>query len=63
MMEMGKRKAVWDTLTRTTAPRDIPREEWWSAQDGRELESETELCKKGLVFFCITLPKISSTKA
>ncbi|KAG8895250.1 hypothetical protein FRB99_000686 [Tulasnella sp. 403] len=60
--ELGKRKAAWDTRTRAnggTAPSEIPREEWWTTQDGRDLEDESEQARKGLVFFCITLPKIT----
>jgi RNA exonuclease 1 len=29
---------------------DVPRAEWWSAQEGRELEQVVEEAKRGLVF-------------
>ncbi|KAG8889377.1 hypothetical protein FRB98_004470 [Tulasnella sp. 332] len=58
MAELNKRKIEWDVLTRTKTPSEVPREEWWTTQDGRELENEAEHAKAGLVFFCITLPKV-----
>ncbi|KAG8930977.1 hypothetical protein FRC02_003398 [Tulasnella sp. 418] len=66
MSELNKKKAAWDSLTRMNTPNgqaikaasEIPKDQWWTANDGRELENETELARKGLVFFCITLPKI-----
>ena len=62
-MELGRRKAVWDAMTRGPNAKkidEIPRDQWWSGQDGRELESETAKAKMGLVFLCITLPKVTS---
>ena len=65
MAALNKRKATWDGLTRGMGgvpgklPSEIAKEEWWTAADGRALESETELAKKGMVFFCITLPKLN----
>ena len=35
------------------APSDIPREDWWSAQDGRLLEDECERAKRGLLFLSL----------
>ncbi|KIO31698.1 hypothetical protein M407DRAFT_19432 [Tulasnella calospora MUT 4182] len=64
MIELNKRKAQWDTLTRGAGgklPSEIPKEDWWTAQDGRNLEDESERAKKGLVFFCITLPKAGAS--
>ncbi|KAG9041406.1 hypothetical protein FS837_012312 [Tulasnella sp. UAMH 9824] len=64
MIELNKRKSQWDNLTRGTGgklPSEIPKEEWWTAQDGRNLEDESERAKKGLVFFCITLPKAGAS--
>lgn len=61
MAELNKRKMEWDTLTKTKSPSEIPREGWWTAQDGRELENEVERVKGGLVFFCITLPKVGTS--
>lgn len=64
MIELNKRKSQWDTLTRGAGgklPSEIPKEEWWTAQDGRDLEDESEKAKKGSVFFCITLPKAGSS--
>lgn len=61
MAELNRRKIEWDTLTKTKAPSEVPREEWWTAQDGRELENEVERVKGGLVFFCITLPKVGAS--
>jgi len=44
----GLMKADNKLLGKSTA--EIPREEWWTAQEGRELEDEVEKAKHGLLF-------------
>ena len=60
MQTLNKRKGAWDSLTRGAAVTQIPKDISWTAQDGRDLEDEVEKAKKGLIFFCITLPKVSA---
>lgn len=33
---------------------EIPKDQWWTAADGRELEEQVELAKRGLLFLAIT---------
>lgn len=54
MAALGQRKAKFDNeLKSGKKPEDIPREEWWTAADGRALEEETGKARRGLAFLCL----------
>lgn len=54
MSELSMRKAAFEAAIREgKTPADIPKEEWWTTQDGRLLEDEVEKAKYGLLFLGI----------
>lgn len=51
MAQMNSKKAAFETAIREgKTPEQIPKEEWWTSQESRELEDEVERVKQGLLF-------------
>jgi len=54
MAALGQRKAKFENeLKAGKEAEDIPKEEWWTAADGRALEEETGKARRGLAFICL----------
>ncbi|KAF8526629.1 hypothetical protein BU17DRAFT_74141 [Hysterangium stoloniferum] len=54
MAGLGQRKTKFENeLKAGKKPEDIPKEEWWTAADGRALEEETGKARRGLAFICL----------
>ncbi|KAG8836333.1 hypothetical protein FRC17_005619 [Serendipita sp. 399] len=54
MAAMSNKKTAFENAIREGKTLDnIPKEEWWTSQEGRELEAEVEKVKKGLLFLGI----------
>ena len=54
MAELNTRKHAFETSIRTGKNlEDLPKESWWTASDGRELEEEVAKAKRGLLFLGI----------
>ncbi|KIM31905.1 hypothetical protein M408DRAFT_327301 [Serendipita vermifera MAFF 305830] len=51
MSELNTKKSAFEgALREGKSTAEIPREEWWTAQEGRDLEDEVEKAKHGLLF-------------
>jgi len=54
MATLGQRKTKFENEIKAgKKPEDIPKEEGWSAADGRLLEEETGKARRGLAFLCL----------
>ncbi|KZW02879.1 ribonuclease H-like protein [Exidia glandulosa HHB12029] len=54
MSQLNVRKTKFETEIRAGKRlEEIDKADWWSAQEGRELETAVEMAKKGLLFLCI----------
>lgn len=52
MTKLNSRKAAFEIALRMGMP-PTSGPNMWTAQDGRDLESEVELAKRGFLFLCI----------
>ena len=54
MTVLNARKSVYETELRSgKTAEDIDKNMWWTSSDGRELEEEVEIAKRGLLFLSI----------
>lgn len=54
MASLSQRKTKFENDLRAgKRPEDIPKEEGWTAADGRALEEETAKARRGLAFLCL----------
>ncbi|KIJ42385.1 hypothetical protein M422DRAFT_31336 [Sphaerobolus stellatus SS14] len=54
MASLAQRKTKFENELRAgKKPDNIPKEEWWTAADGRAIEEETGKARRGLAFLCL----------
>ena len=57
MSELNARKQAFEGALRMgRSPEELPKEQWWTNAQGRELEEEAERAKRGLLFLGIKAP-------